>query len=68
MRYLRDGPDWFNGPVRGYATAADQMTIAVFTKNSTNPAYEAFRIAADQVARATGADRALRPEKAGQCR
>ena len=35
--------------------AADQKTIAVFTKNTTNPAYEAFRIAADQVARATGA-------------
>ena len=31
------------------------MTIAVFTKNSTNPAYEAFRIAADQIARTTGA-------------
>src|ERR1700704_3386815 len=31
------------------------MTIAVFTKNSTNPAYEAFRIAADQIARSTGA-------------
>jgi ribose transport system substrate-binding protein len=29
-------------------------TIAVFTKNTTNPAYEAFRIAADQVARASG--------------
>jgi ribose transport system substrate-binding protein len=28
-------------------------TIAVFTKNTTNPAYEAFRIAADQVARAS---------------
>ncbi|MBR1214465.1 sugar ABC transporter substrate-binding protein [Bradyrhizobium sp. JYMT SZCCT0180] len=38
------------------ATAADnQMTIAVFTKNSTNPAYEAFRIAADQIARTAGA-------------
>ncbi len=35
--------------------AADQKTIAVFTKNTTNPAYEAFRIAADQVARETGA-------------
>ena len=35
--------------------ADDQMTIAVFTKNSTNPAYEAFRIAADQIARTTGA-------------
>ena len=35
--------------------AADQKTIAVFTKNTTNPAYEAFRIAADQVARTTGA-------------
>ena len=30
-------------------------TIAVFTKNSTNPAYEAFRLGADQVARVTGA-------------
>lgn len=37
------------------ANAADKMTIAVFTKNSTNPAYEAFRIAADQIARTTGA-------------
>jgi len=35
--------------------AADGMTIAVFTKNSTNPAYEAFRIAADQIAKSTGA-------------
>jgi ribose transport system substrate-binding protein len=39
-----------------HAKAADEkMTIAVFTKNLTNPAYEAFRIAADQVARASGA-------------
>ena len=30
------------------------MTIAVFTKNRTNPAYEAFRIASDQIARTTG--------------
>jgi ribose transport system substrate-binding protein len=33
----------------------DKFTIAVFTKNSTNPAYEAFRIAADQVARSAEA-------------
>jgi ribose transport system substrate-binding protein len=40
----------------GHARTADTtMTIAVFTKNSTNPAYEAFRIAADQVARGAGA-------------
>jgi ribose transport system substrate-binding protein len=39
----------------GGAKAADEMTIAVFTKNLTNPAYEAFRIAADQIARSTGA-------------
>ncbi len=39
-----------------HARAANEnMTIAVFTKNATNPAYEAFRIAADQIARATGA-------------
>ena len=36
-------------------TRPRQMTIAVFTKNLTNPAYEAFRIAADQIARATDA-------------
>jgi ribose transport system substrate-binding protein len=37
-----------------HAQAAEK-TIAVFTKNSTNPAYEAFRLAADQVARSSGA-------------
>jgi ribose transport system substrate-binding protein len=31
------------------------MRIAVFTKNTTNPAYESFRIGADRVARASGA-------------
>ena len=31
------------------------MKLAVFTKNSTNPAYEVFRIAVDQVARSVGA-------------
>jgi ribose transport system substrate-binding protein len=36
------------------AKAADQITIAVFTKNLTNPAYESFRIAADKVAGPTG--------------
>ena len=37
------------------ANAADGgATIAVFTKNSTNPAYEAFRIAADKIAATTG--------------
>jgi ribose transport system substrate-binding protein len=34
--------------------ANDKPTIAVFTKNLTNPAYQAFRIAADRVAGATG--------------
>jgi ribose transport system substrate-binding protein len=32
----------------------DKPTIAVFTKNLTNPAYQAFRIAADRIAGATG--------------
>jgi ribose transport system substrate-binding protein len=41
--------------VHGASAADDKMTIAVFTKNSTNPAYEAFRIAADQIARTAGA-------------
>ena len=35
--------------------AAHERIIAVFTKNRTNPAYEAFRIAADRIARAAGA-------------
>jgi ribose transport system substrate-binding protein len=40
----------------GDARAADEkITVAVFTKNITNPAYQAFRIAADQVARSAGA-------------
>jgi ribose transport system substrate-binding protein len=40
----------------GDARAADEkITVAVFTKNTTNPAYQAFRIAADQVARSAGA-------------
>jgi ribose transport system substrate-binding protein len=38
------------------AQAADaKFTIAVFTKNTTNPAYAAFRFAADQVGRSAGA-------------
>jgi len=36
------------------AKTAETKTIAVFTKNLTNPAYEAFRIAADQVGREAG--------------
>lgn len=40
----------------GSAEAAEaNITIAVFTKNLTNPAYEAFRIGADQIARSAGA-------------
>jgi ribose transport system substrate-binding protein len=39
-----------------HAEAAEgTMTIAVFTKNSTNPAYDAFRFGADQIAQANGA-------------
>lgn len=36
----------------GSVGAAETMAIAIFTKNSTNPAYQAFRVAADQIARA----------------
>ena len=40
----------------GHAHAAESsITIAVFTKNTTNPAYSAFRIAADQIGQLTGA-------------
>lgn len=38
----------------GQTHAAAEQTIAVFTKNFTNPAYEAFRIAANQIGRASG--------------
>ena len=39
----------------GNAMASDDMpTIAVFTKNTTNPAYQAFRIAADRIGRSAG--------------
>jgi ribose transport system substrate-binding protein len=44
------------GGLAGHAKTVDEkLTIAVFTKNLTNPAYEAFRLAADQVARSAGA-------------
>ena len=40
----------------GHARAAESsITIAVFTKNTTNPAYSAFRLAADQIGQLTGA-------------
>ena len=39
-----------------HAYAAEStITIAVFTKNTTNPAYSAFRLAADQIGQLTGA-------------
>jgi ribose transport system substrate-binding protein len=39
-----------------HAQAAEStMTIAVFTKNTTNPAYSAFRLAADQIGQLSGA-------------
>ena len=42
-------------PTSSNAPTAAGKAIAVFTKNTTNPAYAAFRFAADQVARASGA-------------
>ena len=47
--------DAMSTPASRDAHRADGKTIAVFTKNTTNPAYAAFRLAADQVARASGA-------------
>ncbi|MEH2625128.1 ribose transport system substrate-binding protein [Bradyrhizobium sp. AZCC 1719] len=56
MRYLVKA--MLSGVIALYAISAraadNPMTIAVFTKNRTNPAYEAFRIASDQIARTTG--------------
>ncbi len=42
------------GTLAGFASPQEPV-IAVFTKNFTNPAYEAARIAADRVARESGA-------------
>ena len=39
----------------GFAVAQKPPTIAVFTKNFTNPAYEAFRIGAEKVAKEANA-------------
>jgi ABC-type sugar transport system substrate-binding protein len=41
--------------VTGVAASPQEPVIAVFTKNFTNPAYEAARLAADRVAREFGA-------------
>jgi ribose transport system substrate-binding protein len=43
------------GAVTGPAASPQEPVIAVFTKNFTNPAYEAARVAADRVAREFGA-------------
>jgi ribose transport system substrate-binding protein len=47
------------GAIASFASQAPAedhgMIIAVFTKNTTNPAYSAFRLAADQIGQATGA-------------
>jgi len=56
MRYLMAMLAGSMALFAGHAHAAgEKMTIAVFTKNSTNPAYQAFRIAADQIAGAADA-------------
>src|SRR5882724_8998874 len=55
-------------PFTSHARAADEMTIAVFTKNSTNPAYEAFHRRRPDCALNGGASPALRSEAARQCR
>jgi ribose transport system substrate-binding protein len=55
---MREARAWVAaGCVLAFAatTAAAEPTIAVFTKNNTNPAYEAFRIAADKIGREAGA-------------
>ena len=39
----------------GFAAAQKQPVIGVFTKNFTNPAYDAFRIGADKIAKAANA-------------
>jgi ribose transport system substrate-binding protein len=53
MRYLITG--LIMASLLSSHARAEGATIAVFTKNSTNPAYQAFRLAADQVGKAAGA-------------
>jgi ribose transport system substrate-binding protein len=55
MRYLVTAMLTGSMALFAVGVQAADTTIAVFTKNLTNPAYEAFRIAADQIARSTGA-------------
>jgi ribose transport system substrate-binding protein len=55
MRYLATATLAGSMALFAVGAQATDMTIAVFTKNLTNPAYEAFRIAADQIAHSTGA-------------
>src|ERR1700759_2360734 len=53
MRYLVAG--LIMASMLSSQAKAEGATIAVFTKNTTNPAYGAFRLAADQVGPAAGA-------------
>jgi ribose transport system substrate-binding protein len=53
MRYLVAG--LIMASMLSSQAKAEGATIAVFTKNTTNPAYQAFRLAADQVGKAAGA-------------
>ena len=53
MRYLLAG--LIMASMLSSQAKAEGATIAVFTKNTTNPAYQAFRLAADQVGQAAGA-------------
>lgn len=55
MKYRAMAMAGIMGLVAGHGEAAAQTTIAVFTKNLTNPAYESFRIGADKVAQLFGA-------------
>jgi ribose transport system substrate-binding protein len=55
MAALAGATSLFAANAKADDKAADRKpTIAVFTKNLTNPAYQAFRIAADRIAGATG--------------
>ena len=53
MRYLLAG--LIMATMLSSEVKAEGATIAVFTKNTTNPAYAAFRLAADQIGQAAGA-------------
>ena len=67
MDYLTLGVAAALATLRSGAACADDETIAVFTKNLTNPYFQAVRVGAETAAKALGAKvHPIHPDQAGQ--